>query len=805
MYANAEVFDLAQAATAERARVGGKAGVLGELAAAGFPVPPGLVVTAEALNHDGWERSLEAVARSLGAPRLAVRSSAAAEDLPDASYAGLYETYLNVPVEGLGEAVQRCFAAATAERVSAYHQRHGKGTAPGMAVLVQAMLDPIAAGVAFSVHPVSGAPDQALVTTVPGLGDRLVSGEAVGEEWTVTARNARRSRPIPAGGEVLATRQAQAVADLARRIADRYRRPQDIEWAIDREGRLWLLQARPMTAVPELVSWTAPGSGLWSRNFRLGEWLPEAVTPLFATWLLPALEDGYLDGMHETVGVRVPFRYALVNGWYYNTPPTPTPKLLTRVLWQGRGRAVRILYNAMIRVNRNPAAADRAVLSDLDSQWRNNHLPAYRQLVTDAHIEATTATPDRLVQLVDQLGREAGIYLWYLAIVGGSAWKMEACLTRFCRQHLPHALSEEMGGTQVLLRGLPGTQPVSTAHAVQSADWYHPIAAELSTADLPPTDDDRRHERLAQQRAAAEQTCRNALVGRPRLLTQFEELLQVNQRYAVIREEQARDFTLAWPALRACVRRLGEHMVATGAIEQADDVFFCNHDEMTTTLRAGKSEPIVHLVRERRHLWQQQRNLAAPLTLGQPVRLIGDVIGRAVQEARGEREVAENVIAGHPASAGRATGPVSIVRGPQDFGGFRDGDVLVAKATAPAWTPLFARAAAVITDSGTLAAHASLVAREYGIPAVVATGDATVRLHPGQMVTVDGTAGTITPHTEPIAISDEGSAASNIAQTMTMGQATVKALLSPRRCGERLQDQDARRAFKMTQGARRAS
>jgi rifampicin phosphotransferase len=755
MYAHIEVFDLARAATAA-GRVGGKAGVLGELAAAGFPVPPGLVVTAEALNHDGWEKSLEAAAGSLGAPRLAVRSSAAAEDSPDTSYAGLCETYLNVTVEGIGEAVRRCFAAATAERVSAYHRRHGNGTAHGMAVLVQAMVDPMAAGVAFTAHPVSGDPDQALVTAVPGLGDRLVSGEAVGEEWTVTARNARMSRPIPVGGRVLTARQAQAVADLARKIADRYSQPQDIEWAIDREGRLWLLQARPMTALPEPVSWTAPGPGLWSRNFRLGEWLPEAVTPLFATWLLPALEDGYLDGMQETVGIRVPFRYALVNGWYYNTPPIPTPKLLTRVLWQGRGRAMRILYNALIRVNRNPAAADPAALSDLDDQWRNNHLPTYRQLATDAQIETTTATPDRLVELVDQLGRQAGIYLWYLAIVGGSAWKMEACLTRFCRQHLAPVLPEEKGGTQVLLRGLPGTQPVTTAHAVQSADWYHPVVAELSTADIPLADGDQRHTLLARQRATAEQTWRNALLGRPRLLSQFEELLQVNQRYAVIREEQARDFTLGWPVLRACVRRLGEHMVATGAIEPVDDVFLCNHEVVTTTLRAGRSEPNVHLVRERRHLWQRQRNLAAPLTLGQPVRLIGDVIGRTVQEARGERKVGENVILGHPASAGRATGPVRIVHDQQDFGGFRDGDVLVAKATAPASTPLFAQAAAVITDGGSLAAHASLVAREYGIPAVVATGDATVRLHPGQLVTVDGSAGTITPHTEPTADQRDG-------------------------------------------------
>jgi pyruvate,water dikinase len=99
---------------------------------------------------------------------------------------------------------------------------------------------------------------------------------------------------------------------------------------------------------------------------------------------------------------------------------------------------------------------------------------------------------------------------------------------------------------------------------------------------------------------------------------------------------------------------------------------------------------------------------------------------------------------GQPASAGRATGPVCIVRGRQDFDTFTAGGVLVAKATAPAWTPLFARAAAVVTDSGTLAAHASLVAREYGIPAVVGTGDATLRLKPGQLITVDGSTGTVT-------------------------------------------------------------
>jgi rifampicin phosphotransferase len=748
MDADAVILDLATAGTAERASVGGKAGVLGELATAGFPVLPGVVVTAAALDDpEGLDVMLADATRRLGVGRFAVRSSGAAEDLPEASYAGLYETYLNVTADDLGQAVRRCFAAATAERVSAYHQRHSGGGPAGMAVLVQPMLDPVAAGVAFTAHPITGDRDQTVVTAVAGLGDPLVSGEAVGEEWTITARDATVTRPMPAASRVLTAGRAQAVADLARRVADRYGRPQDIEWAVDRDGRLWLLQARPMTAVPDPVSWAPPGPGLWMRNLRLGEWLPEAVTPLFGTWLLPVLEDGFLDGMQASVGVQVPFRYALVNGWYYNATPIPSPMLLARVLRQGRGRAVKILYNALIRVSRDPVAADRAVLSDLDRQWREHHLPAYRRLVGDAGIEVATAAPDRLVQLVDRLGYQAGIQLWYLAIVGGSAWKMEACLTRFCRQHLAQVLPDDDGGAQVLLRGLPGNQPVITPHAVQSVDWYHLVAAELPTAATALPDVSQRHAQLTEQRANAEDACRAALAGDTRLAAQFEQLLRVNQRYAVIREEQARDLTLAWPVLRACVRRLGEHLVTVGAVDDADDVFFCTREETTNSL-AGETGSLVGTVHERRNQWQHQRALAAPLTLGHPMRLIGDVIERAAQEARGPREVGDDAIVGHPASAGRATGPVRIVHGPHDFAAFRGGDVLVAKATAPAWTPLFARAAAVVTDGGTLAAHASLVAREYAIPAVVGTGDATQRLHPGQLVTVDGSAGTVTPHNQ---------------------------------------------------------
>jgi pyruvate,water dikinase len=532
------IVELADAAGLGRAELGGKAAVLTQLAGAGFAVPPGVVVTAQARDDPRWGARLVEAATLLGADRFAVRSSAVAEDLPDASYAGLYETYLNVGVGDLADAVRRCFAAATTERVAAYHDGRG-GTGAGMAVLVQVMVDPVAAGIAFTAHPVTGDRDTVVVTAVAGLGDPLVSGETTGEEWTLPVRGtAAMTRPGPGTGPVLTAEQAGAVASLARAVADRYGQPQDVEWAIDHDGRLWLLQARPMTALPDPVSWAPPGPGQWMRNFRLGGVAARGGHPAVRDLAAAPDRRRYLGGMQASVGVRVPFRYALVNGWYYNATPIPSPALLGRVLWRGRGRAVKVLFNALVRVGRNPAAADRAVLSDLYRRWRDDELPRCRRLVASAGAEVDNAEPGRLIALVDQLGRQAGIALWYLAIMGGSAWKMEARLTRFTRQHLADVLPDRDGGAQVLLRGLTAAPSGLVPHAVQSLDWYHPVAGELPTT--PAATGAERHKELAAQRAEAERRGTAALANRPRLLAQFRSLLAVNQRYAVIREQPRR-------------------------------------------------------------------------------------------------------------------------------------------------------------------------------------------------------------------------------------------------------------------------
>jgi pyruvate,water dikinase len=505
-----------------------------------------------------------------------------------------------------------------------------------------------------------------------------------------------------------------------------------VEWAISGEV-LYLLQARPMTALPEPVEWEPPAPGYWMRNFRLGEWLPEAMTPLFSDWLLPLIEGGYLRGMRSAVGAAVPFGYASINGWYYTTLPEVSPRLLARALAESRGRMVPVMWNALVRVNSDPVGADRAVLGRLAGQWRDELLPRYRRLVTTLQGRAESATPTELVDIVDEVGTTAGEYLFSLAIVGGSAWKMEAALAKFFRKHLAGRVDH---GPQVMLRGLPGVEASTPPHAAQSADWYHPTLGELGLAGGFPDAPSRLRE-VAAERETTEAACRSALADRPRLLARFDAHLEVAQRYAALRENQARDFTLGWPLLRRCALRLGEGLAEEGAIEDEADVFFLVRAEL------GGHEDLRNAVAERKQRWERQRRLAAPLDLGDPPRAIRKLVHGAAEAARTKPVSPDAVLVGEPASPGRASGAVRIVLGPDDFRDFRDGEVLVARLTAPAWTPLFGRAAAVVTDGGTLAAHASLVAREYGIPAVVGAGDATLRLRDGQAVTVDGGAGTV--------------------------------------------------------------
>ena len=483
--------------------------------------------------------------------------------------------------------MQRHRSGGHTDRVTAYRAQRDPSPEvaqidafAAVAVLVQPMVPAIAAGVAFTADPVTGDRDQTVVTAVRGVAERLVGGESTGDQWRVIGPAATAERVVE---DAVTADQAVAVATLARDVERLLGVPQDVEWAIEpaepfepdhgdvRGWRLALLQARPMTALPDPVTWTAPGPGVWHRNFRLGEWLPEPVTPLFADWLLPLLEAGYLDGMRDTTGAVVPFRYAVVNDWYYNSPPRPSLPLVFRALTQSRGRILPVLANAILRVSRNPVAADRALLGRLEQDWRQVELPHYQGLVENGWARLPDRNSDDrqgLEEIVEQVATAAGRQLWFLAIVGGSAWKIEAALTRFLTERLPQLLGEGRplpDGAQTLLRPLPGLTVTQPGHAVFSIDWYWPTAGE--TRAFAPTEPPVPTE-LAARRDHGEAACRDALAG-TRWLPTFDRLLEVARRYARTREEQAAALTLGWPLLRACADQLAIPLVDAGHLEDA--------------------------------------------------------------------------------------------------------------------------------------------------------------------------------------------------------------------------------------------
>jgi rifampicin phosphotransferase len=732
------VVDLAAAGGIGPERAGSKAFNLARLVAAGLPIPAGFVVAPDAFQ--AWEvagPAVAAAARRLGGDRYAVRSSAVAEDLPGASYAGMYESVLNVAPAGVAAAVRQVWESGRAGRVTAYQQglagAAGPAPAAPMAVLVQVMVEAQAAGVAFTANPITGDRDEVVITAVRGLGERLVGGEAVGDEWVVRAGRARCRRSAE---DAIDAGQARQVAELARRAEAHFGAPQDLEWAIA-AGRVFVLQARPMTALPQPLTWIPPGRGWWLRNFRLGEWLPEPVTPLFASWLLPVLERGIARAMRAESGIPMRPAGAVVNGWYYTTPPPrvdgpPALQLL---------RHPRALLAAprVVLLLLHPERMPRE-LARMTRLWREELLPRYREIVAAAQAASEAAPPAELAELaglIERVGEVAGEYSWSVATLAGSQWKIEAALSRFCRAHLPGVEQSP----QLLVSGLAGAEPDLPPHALHSIDWYWPTAGELG-APGPGPDVLDRHRELAARREAAEAACRAALAGRPRLRRRFDRLLSIAQTYAVVREQQTRQFSLGWPVLRRCVLRPGDELTRRGATGHIEDVFFLTRAELQSAL-VGAPSASPETVSERRQRWERQRRLIAPLQLGTAPAIARRTYGKAIETARTGPPPAPGSLAGDPASPGRATGPVRVILDPAGFASFQPGEILVTRATAPAWTPLFAKAAAVITDGGTLAAHASLVAREYGIPAVVATGDATARLHDGQLVTVDGGSGMI--------------------------------------------------------------
>lgn len=252
-------------------QVGGKAASLGEMLQMGTSVPPGYVITTKAFNtgmSDDLKKDIFAAFNQLGVPRVAVRSSAIAEDSKAASWAGQLESYLNTTQEGLIQAVKNCWTSIKSEHATEYAIKNGVSEGHNaVAVVVQAMVNSDISGVLFTANPVTQSQDEFLIEAAYGLGELLVQGEITPEsiiasrDGSIISRQASRQHTKlvyrdGANKKVAVSPQNQIVNDellgqlvgVANKIEQHYGTPQDIEWAVE-GGKLYIVQSRPITTL----------------------------------------------------------------------------------------------------------------------------------------------------------------------------------------------------------------------------------------------------------------------------------------------------------------------------------------------------------------------------------------------------------------------------------------------------------------------------------------------------------------------------------------------------------------------------
>ena len=822
------VIDLRDAVDARQA--GQKAATLARLHRNGFPVPAGIVLVADALDHALAEAGLpgnasaeavaamdvpaeiaaglrQAVRQWRGAP-LAVRSSGADEDLASASYAGLYSTVLDVRgEERLLEAVRQCWASAFGELVRSYRIRP-EGDPARLAVLVQPMVLGTAAGVAFTADPVTGDRGAVVVEAVRGLGERLVSGAASPDEWVVRGESASR-RSAGAGG-VIDAAVACAVAAVARHVERDLGGPQDVEWTLS-GGEVVVLQARPVTALPQrpvepVPVAIEPPPGYWMREASHAPlpWAPfnhamlRSRTPSmsFACAELGLLFDG-ID-WHD------------IGGWEYirivplgckerRTPPRWLVPLAFRLVPVLRRRAKECL------------AAARADVTGLlmrrwYSEWQGEFAKRIAELrgldllrlsdpALDAHLTGALKLVDHGVRVHmrlhgaiqitlaefafncrDLLGWDDARTFELLAGLSDKSTEPSRALARLAaladdRPAVRRRLVERAAVEVVLAQAekfacdfaeflrTHGCRALRYEAAEQNLDERPDLVLALVADQLAAGfDPARTAAALAARRDRTAADARARLTA-PQDRHRFDRVLARAAAAYPVREDNEY-FTVSAPMalVRRAALEVGRRLTDRGQIGLPDDVFNLEADEARAALRDGaeRHRQVTHAKGER--IWalahpgpaSYGKDPGPPPPFGSlpaEARLANEGFLWAIERIFGPdttvRAHADDTVTGVPASPGSYTGPVRVIRNEAEFDRLRAGDVLVCPITSPVWSVLFPSIGALVTDTGGTLSHPAIIAREYGIPAVVATGNGTSALRDGQLVTVDGAAGIV--------------------------------------------------------------
>ncbi|MBQ7486519.1 MAG: phosphoenolpyruvate synthase [Clostridia bacterium] len=797
---------------------GGKGANLGEMVSAGIPVPSGAVLCAAAYDlfirenqidpadilkrsasekaaseeirsrilkghlPDAVAAEVRAFYRSLGdASRVAVRSSATAEDLEDASFAGQQETYLNVvSLDMLLEKIRACYASLWGTRAIHYRSASGYGERPvSLAVVIQQMIESESAGVLFTRNPADGT-DHITINAAYGLGEAVVSGIVSPDEYictrdgtavktiigskaskivyaetgTVTVPVSSNDRERP----VLDDRSLRQLVNLGIRIEQHYGHPMDIEWAI-RDGQVYILQARQITTLTDAhnsrftdqdfasLPPVRPADGRMRENvlFNL-EKLPKPYFPLdhdfgdtvgqqkqrligeagiLMNEMTPIDDDGIssfaFGGMRPTLKIyRIPHLLRQLCDDSFNIQMSTDELNACQAAYEAECHT----QPATVQALGESLARMRALISR--TAYARFRYAIFPQVLENIGLNRTLAKLGQGLNSFDLLEGlsyvTADINRWMTGLADSirkDPVQLQDVMT------LPYA--EILSRHPALKAQLDafmeayGNRSDFNCYCFVSKSWnddpdrfLHSLRTILRGAPAAVPDLQEGQRRFSELMDRA----RHAIGSRR--YARFERKVLAVRHYHTIREATQ----YLWESEFALCRKRLRDLSAMLSISY-DDLLYLFADELLSVCKSGAVDDTVSARIERR---KAKRPLA---------------------EAYWSRSISIMLDTGSPditgvcGSCGKVTGKACIVRTPDEFSKLSQGDILVCPYTDPEWTPLFTLAAGVVVDTGGTLSHAAIVAREYQIPAVLATGVATQKIHDGDTVLVDADAGKV--------------------------------------------------------------
>ncbi|HEY6478391.1 MAG TPA: rifamycin-inactivating phosphotransferase [Streptosporangiaceae bacterium] len=746
----------------------------------------------------------------------AVRSSATAEDLPTASFAGQQDSYLNVigPAAVL-QHIRQCWASLFTERAVAYRLRNGFGHRKvAMAVVVQRMVFPQAAGILFTADPVTSNRKISFVEAGWGLGEALVSGLVSPDTYQVrdgdivaraVAAKQRAILATPGGGtreeaiapgrqEQPALTDAQVVrlAELGRRIEAHFGRPQDIEWCLA-DGGFQVVQSRPITTL-----FPVPEAGDDENHVYLSvghqQMMTDAMRPLgLSFWQLttprPMHEAGGRLFVDATAILSSPASRAGLLEVVGKSDPLTGDALHAILARDGfitsrpdEGPAEQVAGVAPATIETDPA-----IVTGLIEHSR----ASIAALEDDIQARSGTALLDFIRADIQELRRILFDPRSHQAIMAGmqATWRLNELLQDWLgetnaadtlTQSVPHNVTSEMGlelldvadairphpdvvaflqdvgdddGFLDKLAGLAGGPESRDAieawlgkygmRCVGEIDITNPRWSERPSAIVPmilgnirnfaPGAGQRRFDQGRAEARAREQELLPRLRALPdgeRKAGEVKRLIDRVRTFAGYREYPKYGMVSRYFAYKQALMREAGRLVQAGVLAEREDIFYLTFQELSDAVRTHRADQ--QLIRERQEAFRSYQALTPPRVLTSD--------GEAVAGTYRRDDLPAGALTGLAVSAGTIEGRARVILDIAQAD-LEAGDILVTAYTDPSWTPLFVAITGLVTEVGGLMTHGAVIAREYGLPAVVGVEHATRLIRDGQRIRVHGTDG----------------------------------------------------------------